>query len=875
MQQQQQTQQVPGASTDASTNTDAETDTDTMTPVGGSCSSTAVETRPCRRHRRNSDAFIGNRLSRQMCLHASDLEDGHDLDGNDDDSYSSDDEDDGRSSSASTITGSGSSSSGGGGGTDRRVLGRSRHQHGLASDSEDVRKIAGQFVDHMGGSHASGANKESLKAKRRQRLISHHHLSHHHHSVLRGPSPAQNSSTDKAHASGKRPVLGRQFSMNCGPTTHTKASVSAAQTLQETIRGNTQDEPMSSAKARRIFNTLFPAAIHSQMHLSEHDPSCKQCVSEATAASASHGAAASEEQSDRDVQGVQSVQGGLQMNLGAGRNAVYVAPCERHLECPLENKGKYLIHTNKPKIMTDLSKVEFGICVDGWRRVVFKTVNDPALAQRELSFHRRVAESQPGHVLRLLDAFEDNSAKHVMVFPRMCATKLFGRDLDVVAVLSRQLFTALEELHALGIAHLDITPTNLMSDPNDPEHIEIIDLGLACDLGADGVLPSRGTCGFVAPEVLHGDAHDLRADVYSAGVVLGMMLKRFLPTVPLRLLGGPLVRPDTTDALVAELDELLNAYGYVPASAAFVEHDAPAMPAVAAANTHSKAVPGRCLRGFSDDDAAFAAVYGGGSSIYSSYGGYGDDSEAEDASAAPRSASPVAHFVSGLGSPGTHSATRYLSPSSRPCSVERPGRVPLGVLHAADLLRWTLQPDPQRRPTATQALHHPFLVSVNVPRRISRRRVISTQAQQQQQQHCQLRLDSGMQSVSGSPGQVHQQQFPSCSRGHRALPENGSVHSNPNSNESASAIESPAPARSPTLTYSAVAESLFKDTALADVAHWEGEMYSRLAPAARCEPMRMDLDSSSSANLWSSDADCLNSFYAPPSCDDDLTSYFY
>ncbi|KAJ2706571.1 hypothetical protein FB645_001446 [Coemansia sp. IMI 203386] len=866
---QQKTQQVPGASTDTGTGTetgtgtDADTDIDIMTPAEGSCSSTAVEARPCRRHRRNSDAFIGNKLSRQMSLDASDDDD----EGN----YSSDDE---RSSTASTTTSSGRSS----GVADRRVLGRSRHHHGLASDSEDVRKITGQLADHMPGSHAAaGANKESLKAKRKHRLISHHHhQSHHGSSPAQEPVPdqsyAQISTWDNEHAARQRPVLGRQFSMNCGPAAHARAlgPDSAAQTLQETIRGNTQDEPMSSAKALRIFNTLFPAAMHSQLHRSEHDPSCKQCVSEAIAAAA----AAGEEQSDHRVH---DVQGGLQMNLGAGRNAVYVAPCERRLECPLENKGKYLIHTNKPKIMTDLSKVEFGICVDGWRRVVFKTVDDPVLAQRELSFHRRINDSQPGHVLRLLDAFEDNHAKHVMVFPRMCATKLFGRDLEVVAVLARQLFTALEELHSLGIAHLDITPTNLMSDPNDPEHIEIIDLGLACDLGADGVLPSRGTCGFVAPEVLHGEAHDLRADVYSAGVVLGMMLKRFLPTVSLRLLGGPMVRPDTTDALAAELDELLDAYGYRPTPAAFVEHDAPTTPAVAAANSHSKPEHARCSRGFSDDEVAFAAVYGGCSSLY---GGYGGDSEADDASAgAPRSVSPIAHLLGGPGSPGTHSAARYANTSSS-YSVERPGRVPMAVLHAADLLRWTLQHDHQHRPTATQALHHPFLASVNVPRRVPRRRAINGQALQ----HHQLRPDSGVQSVSGSPGPAHQQ-FMSSSRGHSALPENGSTHSSESAISSEAllttpppttpAVGSPVPAKSLTLTYSAVAELFFKDTATADVADWEGEMYNRLVPAARCEPARMDLDSSYSTNLWSSDADCLASFYAPSSCNDDLTSYFY
>ncbi|KAJ1825897.1 hypothetical protein LPJ56_002452, partial [Coemansia sp. RSA 2599] len=335
-----------------------------MMPTEGSCSSTVVEARPCRRHRRNSDAFVDNKLrSRQMSLDASDGDDS-DNDNDDDENYSSDDE---RSSNASTTTGSGRSN----GGADRRVLGRSRHSHGLASDSEDVRKITGQHADHMAGSHAAVASKESLRAKRKHRLVSHHHhQSHHyhrHHGAVHGYSPAkgpgaadqsraQADSTDRAHvhvhahahASGQRPALGRHFSMKCGPAAHTAtmAPGSASQTLQETIRGNTQEDPMSSEKALRIFNTLFPAAIHDQMHLPEHDPSCKQCMSEAAATS--HGAAVSGEQGDRRGQGVH---GGLQMNLGAGRNAVYVAPCERRLECPLENKGKYLIHTNKPKIM--------------------------------------------------------------------------------------------------------------------------------------------------------------------------------------------------------------------------------------------------------------------------------------------------------------------------------------------------------------------------------------------------------------------------------------------------------------------------------------------------------------------------------------------
>ncbi|KAJ1952183.1 hypothetical protein GGI12_006310, partial [Dipsacomyces acuminosporus] len=119
-----------------------------------------------------------------------------------------------------------------------------------------------------------------------------------------------------------------------------------------------------------------------------------------------------------------------------------------------------------------MSKVEFGICVDGWKRIVFKTVNDTALAKRELSFYQKTAAAQSDHIVCLLDEFTDNSGKQVLVFPRMNSVNTQARDLFDIACISRQLFLALSDLHSLGIAHMDITPTNLMCDPNDPSHVE-------------------------------------------------------------------------------------------------------------------------------------------------------------------------------------------------------------------------------------------------------------------------------------------------------------------------------------------------------------------------------------------------------------------
>ncbi|KAJ2475163.1 hypothetical protein EV174_005375, partial [Coemansia sp. RSA 2320] len=343
-----------------------------------------------------------------------------------------------------------------------------------------------------------------------------------------------------------------------------------------------------------------------------------------------------------------------------------------------------------------MSKVEFGIRVDGWKRVVFKTVNDPALAKRELSFYKKTAASDSGHIMRLLDEFADNSNKHVMVFPRMSNANVHGHDLYGVAYIARQLFQALEDLHLLGIAHLDITPTNLMADPDDSSHIQVIDFGLACDVAEceDGLLPSRGTCGFVAPEILAGSARDLRADIYSAGVVLGMMLQRYLPTVNLRLLGGPLIRSDTTDLIIAQLDELLDAYKYVPEQAEFVECNTTYVrpKKFAPADTLASKVPAlivpvsisrvsstevssvssvvsaaellpptrriaptradghyRNSRNYSDEDdeaAAYAAAYAGGASMYSCYGNISDDDDDDGADASSYRSNGLASFYS-------------------------------------------------------------------------------------------------------------------------------------------------------------------------------------------------------------------------------------
>ncbi|KAJ2453076.1 RNA polymerase II transcription factor B subunit 4 [Coemansia sp. RSA 2336] len=828
----------------------------------------------------------------------------------------------------------------------------------LASDCEDLRLRASAEPDTtaLSGSlrkHQPAIGNESSPARHRSHRLNH---SRHH------------------RASGL--YRNRTVALHQKSSFKDTAAAAAAAAIQETIRGNTHDEPMSSMKALRIFDTVFAAEPRHMLHggkgalLPEHDPSCKHCVSEAMVTT--HQAAA---------KGIQhGSHGELRMNLGNGRNAVY----------------------------TDMSKVEFGICVNGWRRLVFKTVNDAELARRELSFYRKIAGSRSDHLIHLVDDFTDNQNRQVMVFPRKVNANLYGHDLFDIAYIARQLFTALKDLHELGIAHLDITPTNLMSEPNDPSHIEVIDFGLACDIAqtAGGKLPSRGTCGFVAPEILSGNANDLRADIYSAGVVLGMMLQRYLPTVNLRLLGGPLVRSDTTDVIVAQLDELLGAYQYRPGQVEFVERNttyaAPAISGsspvtekspnapVPAASSYPSSSTSSTLapqvirapiatrtpasrpevyytskRNYSDDDEAeaLAAAYVGGASLLGSYGRFSDDEDDKTSSdntgynaiysrtrpgtipsttgvssasrsdngslrypssqtytasdkayvesddyfehtnqfySSPRN-TPVSYmrddYSKSFGKPcslvshlsnvsDNHSSSRYVAvsgshrrswagqtdSSKEGCVVGKPGRVPVAVLYAADLLRWVLQPEPQWRPTAAQALDHPFLASVKVKRWQTRASSVPSD------ERAQSRADSGIAATESIAGSQFHSPAPEAHSNSSEPPEqdknlHACVHGAGSSymvvSECNSKQASPATTAMPSLDAEAARDrGIFMGTETKNICSWESEMHQRSSHSGHGD--RIDTDSNHSYDYHAKDH--MSSFYSKTY--DDLSSFF-
>ena len=85
--------------------------------------------------------------------------------------------------------------------------------------------------------------------------------------------------------------------------------------------------------------------------------------------------------------------------------------------------------------------------------------------------------------------------------------------------VTRSLLEALAAVHRAGYVHCDVTPRNIMVQPDGV--VKLIDFGIAFRKGT--VLDKRymhGTPAYVSPEQAKGRAIDERADLYAVGVIL-------------------------------------------------------------------------------------------------------------------------------------------------------------------------------------------------------------------------------------------------------------------------------------------------------------------------------------------------------------------
>ncbi|KAJ4979757.1 hypothetical protein NE237_010537 [Protea cynaroides] len=103
---------------------------------------------------------------------------------------------------------------------------------------------------------------------------------------------------------------------------------------------------------------------------------------------------------------------------------------------------------------------------------------------------------------------------------------------DVARKYFQQLISAVELCHSKGVYHRDLKPENILLDENG--NLKVSDFGLSAlaeSKRQDGLLHTAcGTPAYVAPEVINRKGYDgSKADIWSCGVILYVMLAGFLP----------------------------------------------------------------------------------------------------------------------------------------------------------------------------------------------------------------------------------------------------------------------------------------------------------------------------------------------------------
>mmetsp|Transcript_25599 Transcript_25599/g.44700 ORF Transcript_25599/g.44700 Transcript_25599/m.44700 type:complete len:524 (+) Transcript_25599:346-1917(+) len=94
-----------------------------------------------------------------------------------------------------------------------------------------------------------------------------------------------------------------------------------------------------------------------------------------------------------------------------------------------------------------------------------------------------------------------------------------------VKVFAQKLLEALQYMHSKGVVHRDLKPENiLLTAEGEDIDFKIIDFGLAAVGTSARLLDRCGSPGYVAPEVLDKQPYDFKVDIFSAGVVLYIML---------------------------------------------------------------------------------------------------------------------------------------------------------------------------------------------------------------------------------------------------------------------------------------------------------------------------------------------------------------
>ncbi|GKY97773.1 hypothetical protein MPSEU_000735500 [Mayamaea pseudoterrestris] len=148
-------------------------------------------------------------------------------------------------------------------------------------------------------------------------------------------------------------------------------------------------------------------------------------------------------------------------------------------------------------------------------------------------------ELRHAHIIRLYDFFEEPST-YYLVMERMRGGELFDRIVAKAYYNEKEardtckiILEAIGHCHDNHIAHRDLKPENLLLlTEHDDTSVKIADFGFAKKVYEHNSLTTQcGTPGYVSPEILEGTPYDERADMWSVGVILYILLGGYPPFI--------------------------------------------------------------------------------------------------------------------------------------------------------------------------------------------------------------------------------------------------------------------------------------------------------------------------------------------------------
>lgn len=150
-----------------------------------------------------------------------------------------------------------------------------------------------------------------------------------------------------------------------------------------------------------------------------------------------------------------------------------------------------------------------------------------------------LTELDHSHIIRLYDFFPEPNT-YYLVMERMSGGELFDRIVAKAYYNEKEardvckiVLEAIGYCHENRVAHRDLKPENLLLLSNDDDSaVKIADFGFAKKVYARNSLKTQcGTPGYVAPEILEGIPYDERADMWSVGVILYILLGGYPPFI--------------------------------------------------------------------------------------------------------------------------------------------------------------------------------------------------------------------------------------------------------------------------------------------------------------------------------------------------------